>query len=291
MLSLNNIYNIDCIDGLSQIDDNSIDLIVTSPPYNVGIDYDSWNDCMPWDKYLDWCRQWLEECYRVLKDDGRICINHYIAFSPIDFSKNTKEHICRFPLFDFREIMTKIGFNVHKIAIWEDRSMKKFTAWGSWLSASSPNMQTPYEGILIGYKKQWDKINKGISTINKTEFMEGVSGIWNLGTTIGMTKANFPETLPHMCINLLSFYDDIILDPFSGSGTTCKVAKELGRRYIGFEISQNYCNVAWKRVNNTEWGKLEDLVIPTIKEPKTIEEAEEIEDYKKYNKFEFEGLL
>ena len=78
--------------------------------YNVGIDYDSWDDCMPWEEYLNWCKQWLKECYRVLKDDGRICINHYIAFSPLDFTKE-KQHQCRFPLFDFREIMTNIGFN------------------------------------------------------------------------------------------------------------------------------------------------------------------------------------
>ena len=170
MLELDKIYNEDCVKFLSKLDDNSIDLIVTSPPYNIGIDYDSWNDLMPWKDYLEWCKEWLSQCYRVLKPDGRICINHYLAFS------SRAEDGCQFPLFDFREMMTKIGYNVHKIALWEDRTVHKFTAWGSYLSASSPNIQTPYEGILIAYKDSWKKLSKGESTIDKDLFLEGVSG-------------------------------------------------------------------------------------------------------------------
>ena len=79
-LELNKVHNMDCVEGLKQLDDNSIDLIVTSPPYNVGIDYDTWKDKMPWEDYLAWCKKWLSECFRVLKDDGRICINHYISY-------------------------------------------------------------------------------------------------------------------------------------------------------------------------------------------------------------------
>ena len=240
-LEFDKIYNMDCVEGLKKLDSDSIDLIVTSPPYNVGIDYDSWNDNMAWEDYLNWCREWLKECFRVLKDDGRICINHYIAFSP-------KEDKDRFPLFDFRNIMEDIGYTINKIAIWEDRTMTKMTAWGSWLSASSPYLNTPYEGILIGYKKQWKKKNSGISTIDKDTFLEGVSGIWNLGTTIGKTKACFPESLPNMCIQLFSYKDDVVLDPFMGSGTTAVVAKRTGRHFVGFEISKNYCSISNARL-------------------------------------------
>lgn len=242
MLELNQIYNMDCVEGLKKIDDNSIDLIVTSPPYNVGIDYDTWQDNMPWKDYLVWCKEWLTECYRVLKPDGRICINHYIAFaSPF-------EEDCQFPLMDFRTIQQEIGFKVHKLAVWPDRSMKKLTAWGSWLSASAPNIQTPYEGILISYKNQWKKIDKGESTISRDLFIEGVSGIWNLGTTKGLTKANFPERLPEMCIELLTYKGDTVLDPFMGSGTTAKVAQNTDRNFIGFEISPNYFEIANDRL-------------------------------------------
>ena len=92
-MSINVIYNCDIFNGFKNITDNSIDLIVTSPPYNIGIDYDSWNDNLSWNDYLDWCQKWLTECYRVLKDDGRIAINHYINFHP----KNDISGFQRYP--------------------------------------------------------------------------------------------------------------------------------------------------------------------------------------------------
>lgn len=144
--------------------------------------------------------------------------------------------------------MNAIGYHVHKIALWEDRTVHKFTAWGSYLSASSPNIQTPYEGILIAYKDSWKKLSSGESTIDKDLFLEGVSGIWDLGTTISKTKACFPEKLPNMCIQLLSYKDDIVLDPFMGSGTTAVVAKRLDRHFIGSEISPNYFSIANDRL-------------------------------------------
>lgn len=237
-MELNKIHNLDCLEGFKLVEDNSIDLIVTSPPYNIGIDYDSYEDNLKWEDYLRWCEMWLSECYRVLKDDGRICINHYLNF------QDRWEKVSRFPLHDIQNIQERIGFNVHKLCLWEDNTRKKFTAWGSYLSASAPYINTPYEGILISYKKEWRKANAGESTINKELFMQGVSGIWKLGTTKGKTKACFPETLPEMCIQLLSYKDDIVLDPFMGSGTTAYVAKMLSRNYIGFEISEEYCKMA-----------------------------------------------
>ena len=252
-LELNKVHNMDCLEGLKQLDDNSIDLIVTSPPYNVGIDYDTWKDNMPWQDYLEWCKKWLTECFRVLKDDGRICINHYIAFS------SPFEDGCQFPLMDFRSIMTDLGFNVHKLAIWDDRTMNKHTAWGSWMSASAPNIMTPYEGILIAYKKQWNKLDKGESTITKEQFIEGVSGLWHLGTTKSLTKANFPESLPSMCINLLTYKGDLVVDPFMGSGTTGVVAVKNDREFIGFELSPNYCKLANNRIDLVKIEKMSRL--------------------------------
>ena len=241
-MELNKIYNMDCVEGMKLLPDNSIDLIVTSPPYNIGIDYDAYTDDLKWEEYLKWCKEWLTECYRVLKDDGRICINHYLNF------QDRWEKVSRFPLYDIQQIQNELGFNVHKLCLWDDNTRKKFTAWGSYLSASAPYINTPYEGILISYKNQWKKANKGESTVDKELFMEGVSGIWKLGTTRGKTKCCFPEKLPEMCIRMFTYKDDIVLDPFSGSGTTAKVAKQLERNYIGFEISKNYCDIAEKRI-------------------------------------------
>jgi len=245
LIELNKIYNMDCIDGMKLVDDNSIDLIITSPPYNAGIQYDSWNDNMSWQDYLKWVESWLSQCFRILKDDGRICINHYLCFSP----KFDNEIQYKFPLFDIKNIMDKIGFNVVKLALWDDRSSKQFTAFGSWCSASSPNIQTPIEGILIGCKKNWKKESNGTSTIDKELFLEGISGIWDLGTTVGNTIACFPEKLPYMCIQLLSYENDVVFDPFSGSGTTCYVAKNCNRKYLGFEISKNYYENSLLRMN------------------------------------------
>ena len=248
-MQVNDIYNMDCVDGLKQVDDNSIDLIVTSPPYNIGIEYDSWNDNMPWDDYLVWCETWLAECFRVLKPDGRICINHYFCFAP----RKNGDDCSRFPLFDIKNIMDRIGYHSHKLIMWDDITVKKFTAWGSWKSASSPFIQTPFEGILIAYKDQWNKMNKGESTIDKDDFVEGCCGVWHLGTTQSYTVASFPEKLPQMCISLLSYKDDLVLDPFSGSGTTCYVAKGLGRRFLGFEISEAYWRESKSRLNGSPY--------------------------------------
>lgn len=245
-MNYDEIYQIDCNIGLKRLPSNSIDLIVTSPPYNVGIDYDVYDDNIKWSDYLEWTKKWLKECYRVLKDDGRICINHYINY------QRKGENISRFPLMDIRFIQEEIGYNVHKLIIWGDRTISTLTAWGSWKSASAPYISTPYEGILISYKNQWKKLNKGISTISKEYFIEGVSGVWNLGTASNKNnrKAAFPIKLPTMCIELLSYKDDIVLDPFMGSGTTAIACIKTNRQYIGFELSEDYVNTANKRIEN-----------------------------------------
>jgi len=236
----------DCLIEMRKLPDNSVDLIITSPPYNIDIDYNSYKDYLDWNDYLDWCNNWLSECYRVLKDDGRICINHYINF------QDKYEKISRFPLMDIRNIQENIGFNVHKLIIWEDKTRKKFTAWGSWLSASAPYINTPYEGILVAYKSVWKKLNKGISTISKEDFMEGVGGVWNLGTTKGKkgTKAVFPVSLPKRCIELLTYKNDVVLDLFMGSGTTGIACKNLNRNFIGIELDEDYFNIAKSRIEN-----------------------------------------
>lgn len=243
MLKLNEIYNMDCVDFLKSIDENSVDLIVSSPPYNLGIDYDIYHDNMSWDDYIAWCVDWFTECYRVLKDDGRMCINHYLNF-------NDRRREDRFPLFDFRNIQENIGFNVSKLILWEDITVSKLTSWGSWLSASAPYIQQPYEGILISYKNQWKKQSKGISTITKEDFMEGVSGVWKIRPdTKSLTKASFPVKLPERCINLLTYKGDVVVDPFMGSGSTAIAALKTERIFIGCDISSNYCDIARKRID------------------------------------------
>jgi len=107
---------------------------------------------------------------------------------------------------------------------------------------------------LISYKKHWKKQSKGESTIDKEMFMEGVSGVWKVGTTRGKTLAQFPEKLPMMCIQLFTYLDDIVYDPFMGGGTTAAVCKKTGRRYIGSEISAKYCKIAKERLMMIQKG-------------------------------------
>ena len=241
-LELDKIYNLDCIKGMKLLPDNSIDLIVTSPPYNIGIDYDVYDDNKSWDEYYKWCEKWLRECYRVLKTDGgRICLDHYLSLGT---SK------CRTsPISMLYNIMEQIGFKHHSIAVWTDITLAKRTAWGSYLSASAPYINAPFEGILIDYKENWKKAEKGTSTVVKDDFIKLTRGIWDIKTeTRGLTKANFSLDLPTKAINLLSYENDVVLDPFMGSGTTALAAKRLNRHYIGFEVSADYCTIAENRI-------------------------------------------
>jgi len=190
MMETNKIYNEECIKGMKKrLKDKSVDLIITSPPYNIGIDYDSWNDRMKWDDYWKFTENWLKECFRVLKDDGRICINHYLSFGSgrrgfeVGIKKGTEQAeddgngIRIAPLFEIHNIAMNIGFKHHSVAIWMDRTLTRKTAWGSWLSASSPYVNSPFEGILIMYKKNWKKYNQGKSTIEKRDFVDLTRGI------------------------------------------------------------------------------------------------------------------
>lgn len=260
---LNQIVNGNCLELLPEIPEYSIDLVVTSPPYNCGIKYDSYNDNKTWEDYLDWCKRWLIELKRVLKKDGRICVN-----VPVDmgFNNNT-ERVS--PYAEFYRLFNEVGLHNAGLAFWSDNHRVKHTAWGSWKSASAPYIYLPYEVIMFGYKEQWAKENKGISTVTKDEFIQGVCGIWNLRTqTQQITMANFSTDLPDMCIKMLSYKDNIILDPFMGSGTTAASAIKLHRNYIGIEISENYANKARNRISNVKPLLEEFLIEEEVKKEK-----------------------
>jgi site-specific DNA-methyltransferase (adenine-specific) len=270
---LDNVVQGDCVERLKEIPDNSVDLIVTSPPYNCGIKYDSYDDNRDWQDYLKWCHRWVGELQRVMKPDGRICLNVLIDMG---LDKNKKRVS---PFSEFDDILRFNGIKSAGTAFWTDNHRIKYTAWGSWRSASAPYTYLPYEVIMIGYKEQWAKKEKGISTISKQEFMMGCSGLWKLRTqTQEFTKANFNTDLPELCIKLFSYKDDIILDPFMGSWTTAVAAKKLHRHFVGFEISKKYCGVGQQRVDGTT----------PIFEQLLIEENEEAENEMSQSKFEME---
>ncbi|ACN98523.1 modification methylase MjaVI (N-4 cytosine-specificmethyltransferase MjaVI) (M.MjaVI) [Sulfurihydrogenibium azorense Az-Fu1] len=219
-----------------------VNLIITSPPYNVGIEYGKHNDAVNYEDYLSFTEKWLYKSYELLADDGRACIN-----IPLDKNRNGLKPVYA----DFINIAKKVGFNYQSTIVWNEQNVSKRTAWGSWLSASAPYVIAPVEMIVVLYKKQWKRINKGESTITREEFIQWTNGVWNFS---GESKkrvghpAPFPLELPKRCIKLFSYKDDLVLDPFSGSGTTLIAAFKEERRAIGVEIDKNYIDLSVERL-------------------------------------------
>lgn len=224
------------------LESNSIDLIITSPPYNVGIDYNSNEDSMSYDNYLKWTQTWLSNCYFWLKSTGRMCLN-----IPLDKNKGGQQSVGA----DITHIAKSVGFKYHSTIIWNEGNISRRTAWGSWLSASAPYVIAPVELILVLYKDEWKKKTKGISDISKDEFMAWTNGLWSFN---GESKkrighpAPFPRELPRRCIKLFSFVGDSVLDPFCGSGTTLIESMVNNRIGFGIEIDKNYCKLAKDRI-------------------------------------------
>lgn len=225
---------------MHELPDNSIHLMVTSPPYNVTKEYDQ---NLTLQQYLQLVRNVMQETYRVLVDGGRACVN--VA------NLGRKPYI---PLVDYiDQIMTDIGFNNRGQIIWDKAASSGGScAWGSWMSASNPSLRDVHEYILI-YSKGSLSRKKGIDTISRENFLEWTKSIWRMGTESAKKvnhPAPFPEELPHRLINLYSFKNDIVLDPFMGSGTTAVAALKNNRRFVGYDISEEYVKIAQKRIEN-----------------------------------------
>ncbi len=174
-----NILNVDFIE------DDSIDLIVTSPPYNVDIQYNSHDDMLTYDEYLSFTSEWLKKCYQMVKPDGRFCLN-----IPLDKNKGGQQSVYA----DITTIAKQIGWKYHSTIIWNEQNISRRTAWGSWLSASAPFVIAPVEVIVVLYKKHWKKISGSKkSDITKEEFMEWTNGVWNFS---GESKKR--SVIPHL---------------------------------------------------------------------------------------------
>jgi len=266
----NKIYSGNSIKLMSEMDEKSIDLIVTSPPYGVGIDYDCWDDDKHIAEYMNFTREWLREAYRVLKDDGRIALN-----IPYEINRQEKGGRIYFSA-EVWMVMKEIGFGFFGIVDLEESSphRSKTTAWGSWMSPSAPYIYNPKECVILAYKKKHKKDVKGTpqwegeyqmvpnekiegefrkklvyDEKDKKDFISLVYGQWNyFADTQQKTKATFSLDIPYRAIKILSYKEDVVLDPFNGSGTTCLAAEMLGRPWIGLDISENYCEVARERI-------------------------------------------
>lgn len=239
---------------VSEIASKTIDLIVTSPPYNVDIKYNNHDDSVPYEEYLDFSEGWLTRCFEWLKNDGRFCLN-----IPLDKSKGGQQSVGA----DLTVIAKKIGFKYHSTIVWNEGNISRRTAWGSWLSASAPYVIAPVELIVILYKENWKKKSGSRkSDITKEEFLEWTNGLWAFS---GESKKKighptpFPVELPRRCIKLFSFIEDTVLDPFMGSGSSLIAAYLNNRRAIGIEIDKDYCELAKQRLFGE--AKINQLVL------------------------------
>jgi site-specific DNA-methyltransferase (adenine-specific) len=269
MIETGKIINGDCVEVMKTLPDGCIDLLVTSPPYNANIKYDVYDDGLSMDEYWKFTTDWLSQAFRLLKDDGRVAIN-------VPIEMNVQERGGRI-LFnaEFWMMMKQVGFKFFgMVDLTEDSPHRvRQTAWGSWMSNSQPYIYNPKECVILAYKNSPKKLTKGesqwtgvpteivndkgmnvIKTIyqpeDKKEFMNLVFGRWEyFADTKSLTKATFSMDIPVKAIKILTYKNDIVLDPFMGSGTSAVAAETLGRQWLGIELSPNYTDIARKRVN------------------------------------------
>ena len=274
------VINGDCIEVMASMPEGSVDLIVTSPPYGVGIAYDVHQDDMVWEEYVKFTYSWMEQAYRVLKDDGRIALN-------IPYEINRQDKGGRiFMLSEVWQIMKQIGYKFFGVVDLEEESphRSRTTAWGSWMSPSAPYIYNPKECVILAYKKKHIKTVKGVpewvgeigevedkngnmrnktfyTEAQKREFIDLVFGQWNyFADTKSLTKATFSMDIPTKAIKILTYKNDVVLDPFVGSGTSLVAAETLDRRWVGIELSPNYSEIANNRVKPFVEGKRQQVM-------------------------------
>lgn len=229
-------------EDMSDIPDNSVNLMITSPPYNVGKEYD---DDLSIEEYGELLKSVFQETYNKLATGGRACVN--IA------NVGRKPYI---PLHSLiMDIMLDIGYIMRGEIIWDkSASVGGSCAWGSWQSASNPVLRDVHEYILVfckdSYSKKKVKVKK--DTITRDDFLSWTKSVWTFPTESAKKighPAPFPIELPHRLINLYTYEEDVVLDPFCGSGTTCIAAIQNNRNYIGYDIVEEYVDLSNKRIS------------------------------------------
>lgn len=226
---------------MDELPDDSVHLMITSPPYNVTKEYDN---NLSLNEYLGLLNSVWKETYRVLVPGGRACIN--VA------NLGRKPYI---PLHSYIiEGMQNIGFLMRGEIIWNKASSASpSTAWGTWLSAANPVLRDIHEYILIFSKDTYSRMRKDKeATIKKEEFLEWTKSVWTFPAVSAKQighPAPFPEELPHRLIQLYTFKDDVVLDPFVGSGTTCLSSIRDKRYYVGYDIDPEYVKLSEKRIS------------------------------------------
>ncbi len=221
--------------------DCCVHLMVTSPPYNVGKDYD---EDLTLEEYLAFLKRVWQEVHRVLVPGGRACVN--VA------NLGRKPYI---PLHAYiLRDMLDLGFLMRGEIIWDKgASAAVSTAWGSWKSPANPTLRDTHEYILVFSKDNFSrkKLPDRESTITKEEFLEFTKSVWTFPAESARKvghPAPFPVQLPYRLMQLYTYSDEVVLDPFMGSGQTALAVFKTGRRYVGYEIDESYVKLADRRI-------------------------------------------
>lgn len=231
------------------VPDESVDCIVTSPPYNVGMPYEGVDDLIPWEDYRALAYRSCAEMNRVLKHGGRVWLNVAAQTNhPEDGEAGRRQDLSRL----WEDALEAAGLWWRDTVVWDKRTGNNATAWGSKLSPNAPNLRGRYEPVLLHFKGQWSRGRVEQNDMTMPEFLEFTRNVWVFGTTgpsrNGGHPAPFPRALPYRCIKLSTWPGDVVLDPFMGSGNTIKVAKNLGRKAIGVDLSEAYVKRVRDRV-------------------------------------------
>ncbi len=227
-------------ESMDQLPDDCVALMVTSPPYNVGKEYDQ---DLSLSEYLDLLKKVLVETFRVLEPGGRVAVN--VANLGRKPYLPLNHHVA--------SLLTEIGYLMRGEIVWQKaKGAGGSCAWGSWMSAKNPTLRDVHEYILVASKGSFGRQRNGVSTIGRDEFLEATVSLWSIPPASARRvghPAPFPEELPRRLIELYTYEGDLVLDPFVGAGATAVAAVVTGRRYVGYDTVPEYLDIARTRVD------------------------------------------
>lgn len=232
----------------------NVDVIVTSPPYNVGVVYDASSDTLTADEYVACARRWSAEMWRVLRPDRRCWVNVAPSVTIDDHDRPGGNHsgrtkAPRLPLLHvWQSALAAAGFTLIDVVAWH-RIGNNSTAWGSWQSPTAPNLRGNWEAIIVACKGGWARETPpGRRDEKDTDgsWQAMCSTVWTFPPAArnGSHPAPFPPELARRCIRLSTWPGELVFDPFAGSGTTLRVTEQLRRRAVGTDLSLRYCRYA-----------------------------------------------
>ena len=287
----------DCRAVLRVMPAECVHLVITSPPYNVGLDYDGHNDKMPYEQYLDWLMPVWKELKRVLVDGGRFALN----IAPTSIKDFRPIH------YDMAAQLRALGFIMRTEILWYKQTMRRRTAWGSWKSPRNPHIVPSWEYVLVFSKGSWTLDgDRRDADITGDEFIRFSDGFWQISPEtrgrqpflnslypprrravrnelcpLGKASdskraaqrakpthpAPFPEELIYRLIKFYSYKGNVVLDPFGGTGTVAMVAKKTGRHFIHIDVSRKYCQIAAQRFDATACSGVRPPVVAASVRP------------------------